>query len=220
MIRILSYNVHFGKKLDEILLWFTTIPAPDIVSFQEFPRDRIADIRALLPTYRAAFAPSLYVRKKIFGILVLWSPALRFRSKKTMNLGVSRVEKAILRTHIPRTALLVRFSSFVLVVPHLVSLATNKTRLTQVRQLISAAASTKKPVAIIGDFNIPSLLAKNVLVQFMAAYGYATHNRRHVTYRLGYQVDYAFGKNLTIDNFSVVRLRLSDHYPVEVGIAL
>jgi endonuclease/exonuclease/phosphatase (EEP) superfamily protein YafD len=110
---------------------------------------------------------------------------------------------------------------FVIVNPQLTSLSSNKLRYAQIRLMVETVKKITIPTFIIGDFNIPSIRAKNSLLKFMSAHGFSSYEKRLRTYRLGfikYQLDYAFARNGKIEEVNVERVKFSDHYPISVVI--
>jgi endonuclease/exonuclease/phosphatase (EEP) superfamily protein YafD len=230
MLRIISYNLLFGRKSKKIFPWLVKQKA-DLFCLQEFPEIKIEELLTLFPkkTYSYAFSPSMRIFKKIYGVLTIFR-LNRLTLKKTtiINLGVNKTEKAILRSHLPRTALLTQFiykrKRFVLVNPHLVNIASNVLRYQQIGLILKKLQKYHVPAFIIGDFNIPGFITKNKLLAFMRVHNFTTLEKRTSTYRLmffRYQMDYAFARMGKIQNIIIDRrIRFSDHYPVTVNISL
>lgn len=110
-----------------------------------------------------------------------------------------------------------------LVNPQLTSLSSNKLRYAQINLMLDAVKNLNSPTFIIGDFNIPSLRAKNTLMKFMGKNDFTSYEKRLRTYRLGfikYQLDYAFARNGKIEEVNVERVKFSDHYPVKIQLSL
>lgn len=229
MIRVLSYNVMFGRKSRHIFPWLSR-QNHDIICLQEFPERKIDELVFLLPEnrYSYAFAPSMKIFKKIYGELTLYRKnTLTLKKQTTIILGTNRVEKTFLLTKLPRTALLTEFryrkKRFVLVNPQLVSLSSNTLRYAQVEKILDAVQNIKVPTFLIGDFNIPSLRAKNTLLRYMQVKGFSSYEDRFRTYRLTFmrwQLDYAFARNGKIQKITVERVKFSDHYPIQAEIVI
>lgn len=223
-IRIISYNILFGKRITEILRWLKTVQTQDILCFQEFPQHRISEcLEALSPTrYSWAFAPSLFTKTKTFGELTLWKTAtFGLKEKKILSLGQSRIEKVtpIPRTH--RTALITTFLKnnhpFLLTNLQLSSLSLNAVRYQQLQRVINETERPHIPIVLIGDFNYPTMRANHKLNLFMKERGFEPSPDHFSTYKLGpvrYQLDYVFTKSMRIETFDMVRLPHSDHNPV------
>jgi len=224
MIRILSYNVLFGRKWKKIFPWLARQSDRDIICLQEFPESKISELLSILTNYSYSFAPSMRIFKKIYGELTLYrTDRLTCKKTKIITLGQSRVERTLLLTKLPRTALLTEFAykraRFVLVNPQLVSLASNTLRYRQVDLILAALKPYTIPSFIIGDFNIPSVVANNKLNVFMKANTFISHDTHMHTYRLGpirYQTDYAFARSGKIEEMKIEKVRFSDHYPIHI----
>lgn len=230
MIRVLSYNVLLGLRSKKMFPWLARQTRADVVCLQEFPEKKINELISALPhgRFRYKFAPSLRMLTNIFGELTLYrTDRLKLTKSKIIDLGANRVERTFLLTKLPRTALLTEFVSktgrFVLVTPQLVSLASNKLRYRQIDLILHALKNYKIPTFIIGDFNIPSLIANKKLTMHMATHGFTTLTKYMTTYRLSfirYQLDYAFARKGNIEEIKVERVRFSDHYPIFVRLGL
>jgi endonuclease/exonuclease/phosphatase (EEP) superfamily protein YafD len=228
MIRVISYNVLFGRRSKKIFPWLAKQTNVDIICLQEFPERKIEACMDMLPGYKWVFAPSMRIFKKVYGELTLYrTDRVTLKNTHVIDLGPNRIEKAILRTHLPRTALLTEFvykrKRFILVNLQLVSLASNKLRYGQIQLILAAVKTYRIPICLIGDFNIPSLRAKNKLIAYMKLHRFTMPQKRTPTYRIAfikYQLDYAFARNGKITTFEMERIRFSDHYPVHVEMAI
>lgn len=223
-IRIISYNILFGRRIREILVWLGTTTKPDILCFQEFPKLHIHRcLKALEPTrYSYAFSPGFYKNNEAFGELTLWKrDVFSLKKKKTLSLGQSRIEKNDRRLRVARTALvttLLRKNSPVIITNlQLSALSLNALRYKQLQLVISETDQPHVPVVLIGDFNVPTISANHKLSRSMKKYGFEMSPDHFATYRLGpvrYQLDYLFTKACRILSFGRFRLPYSDHYPV------
>ncbi len=227
-LSVLSYNVHFGRRSKKFIPWLTRQTDADVMCLQEFPEKKIEEFLALLPKnkYAFAYAPSMSIFKKVYGELTLLRKhILSIQTTKIIPLGTNRMEKAVLRTQLQRTALLTEMNykgkRFVLVNPQLVSLASNHVRYGQVKIILKALQTYRIPTFIIGDFNIPSLKVNKKLFGFMKLHEYNSHETYKPTCRFGplwYQVDYAFARRGLVKNFNIERVNFSDHHPITVDI--
>jgi endonuclease/exonuclease/phosphatase family metal-dependent hydrolase len=225
MVRVLSYNIHFGRRLEEILDWLAGEPSPDLICFQEFPKHKISFcIRALAKSsYGYRFAPSLGSGKnKEYGVLTLFRKnILHPVSFRRVAIGGNILEKAWFKGNISRHTLVTVFrhreTTLVLVNIHLVSSAPNSHRYRQINTIIRALHQYPHPVVIAGDFNIPDIMGKRKLIRLMKNNLYQTDEKRMSTHRIAgihTQVDYVFWKDCTVRTIRALKVRYSDHYPV------
>jgi endonuclease/exonuclease/phosphatase family metal-dependent hydrolase len=230
MISALSYNIHFGKKLDAVLGWLVQQTPPDIICFQEFPKHRIAAcVRALSgPDYGYRFAPSLGNKKnRSYGVLTLFRKATLLPvSFRRVSLGINILERAWFGSSVARHSLVTVFryktEEFVLANTHLVCSAPNSHKYRQIATIFRALRSYPRPVVIVGDYNIPGVTGKRNLIRFMKKNGYRTDEKRISTFRIAgmhTQVDYVFWRNCTVRSVRSLRVRHSDHYPVRFTIS-
>lgn len=230
MFRLLSYNIYFGKKLHAILEWLTKVEqknkAFDIICFQEFPYEKIDWFmlsRKSTSDYR--FAPSFYLKKKIYGQLTIFNKnSLALRSDTSISLGMSRIEKRVsqlFRRSTKRTSLLTSFETnarkkFTIANTHLSSIALNGHRINQLKKICVA---TQKVVhaLIVGDLNYTSALPRFALKRLIKKYQFEDATRKLKTHRLlfmKHQLDYIFAKAIQITHVSVRQIPFSDHYPL------
>ena len=230
MVSVLSYNIHFGRKLDAILRWLAGVPPLDIICFQEFPKHRIpVCIRALsMHKYGYRFAPSLGTKKnKVYGVLTLFRKEIIHPvSYRKVSHRVNILEKAWSKGGAARNSLITVFrrgrQKFVLVNIHLVCLAPNSHRYRQITTIIHALRRYSHPVVIIGDYNIPSITGRRKLIRLMKKGLYQTDRKKIATYRIAgihTQNDYVFWRNCTVNPPRPVKVRYSDHYPVRFTIS-
>jgi endonuclease/exonuclease/phosphatase family metal-dependent hydrolase len=103
---------------------------------------------------------------------------------------------------------------------HLVALARNIVKYSQVALITKALLKYTVPTVILGDFNISSLSGKKKLLKLMVASGYESSKKRILTHRVGifrHQFDYVFTRRMKIRTIRSYRLRFSDHYPIHVS---
>jgi endonuclease/exonuclease/phosphatase family metal-dependent hydrolase len=231
MISILSYNIHFGRKLDEILRWLSGMEPIDIICFQEFPKHKIRDfVRALSKySYGYRFAPSIGANiNKEYGVLTLFRKnILKPVSFRKIALGINIIEKAWFKGNVARHSLLSVFRQheniFVMANTHLVSSAPNSHRYRQINTILRALRKNPHPVVIVGDYNIPSITGTKKLIQLMSKNNYRTDKKRIVTHHIAgirYQVDYVFWRDCTIRALRALKVRYSDHYPLRFTMSL
>jgi endonuclease/exonuclease/phosphatase (EEP) superfamily protein YafD len=229
MISVLSYNVHFGKRLEKIIFWLLEKPTYDVICFQEFPKDSIIPfIKAFSQAqYGYRFAPFMKKRRMVFGELTL------FRKKKlvlikssTVSLGINSGERVMLRSRTPRTSLLTMFQykkqEIVMVNIHLVNVAFNTLRYKQILKIIDRLDHHAIPTVLVGDFNMPSVFGRKKLFTLMGEYGFDMVRKRLSTFHIigvKYQMDYFFWRGCKVSNLSVERVKYSDHYPVKFTIS-
>jgi len=230
MIRLITYNIHFGKRLKKILAWLATQKNTDIFCFQEFPQQQIADCMKTLKDKPCgySFAPSIRRGKKIFGQLTVFrTDRMRLISSSVLVLKTNRLDRLSLGRTTGRSCLLnvfaIRRKKFAVANAHLSWLAVNRGRYRQIEHIVEHLDSYRFPNLFVGDFNITSLLGRENLFAFMKKYFYQTSEKRVATHRIAlikHQVDYVFGKKCEVVNLEAVRIRFSDHYPVIANVRL
>lgn len=242
MVRLLSYNILFGKKLPRITSWIHhehTHDKPfDIMCFQEFPERAISSfIRSLkicTPNIfsHALFAPAIYKGHQVFGQLTLFNhKKLALSSSKTLFLGTSKIERYVFklwRTRTKRNSLIAHFHAltrkraFTVVNTHLTTLAFNTHRINQLTRIL-AELNGQNSSLIVGDFNYTSLIRLGRLIRFMKMHLFENASHRLRTHRLFYipqQLDYIFTRGLHVKTVRTQRLTFSDHYPLMASIEL
>lgn len=229
MLRVVTYNIHFGKRLLDIISWIDHQTTPDIICLQEFPAvHRTTFYRSLPRSWGHRFTKSFMYRKKIYGIVTLFRrKKLRVVQTKTLLMGVHPMEKSLLRNPMEKSCLLTTFRSgrktITVANTHLVFLAANRSRYKQIRMIADHLVPYHHSLIITGDFNIASVRSKNALISYMGKFGFRTIAKRLSTYRLAlwkYQVDYVFVKRATLSSLTSQRVRFSDHYPITASIRL
>ena len=73
MIRLLSYNVHFGRKSKKFFPWLSAQKTVDIMCLQEFPERKIDEFMSLHKKYSYAFSPTMKIFKHMYGNLTMWN---------------------------------------------------------------------------------------------------------------------------------------------------
>lgn len=231
MIRILSYNVHFGKKLPKITQWLAHQPREDIYCFQEFPLDKIREFVRALPgkTHTWRFAPALRVRKKIFGELtVSVYPAIELKSSGIILLPTNKMDRMTMGKHSQRSCVITTCTMsrkrFIVANVQLSCVANTAVRRTQLDKIIASISRRRtRRAIIIGDFNSWTISERKRLLVYMKEHGFSTHEARTSTHRIvmyKQQLDFVFGKGCRVTNLVVNRIRYSDHYPIIATISI
>lgn len=224
MLRILTYNVHFGKRIHKIEAWLANQKNSDIICFQEFPQDSITTIRKTVSNteYGYRFAPSLRKRKIQYGELTLFrKDRMRLIACTSLMLRTNSIDRYSMGRHSQRSCLITTFQlnrqRCVVVNLQLSCLATNALRYHQLQHIIQILRHHEGPRIIIGDFNMSSLLGRRKLFSLMKNNYYHTLEKYVATHRLlivRHQLDYIFTRDCTIKHIDISRIRYSDHYPV------
>lgn len=220
MLTLLSYNIFFGKKVDQVLNWLTTRKLPDIVCFQEFPMTALSELQKLLDlhNYNCNFTSATVDKNGIYGELTAYNTnKLHLLDSKSVNLGEIRLEKIVNRHLARKTALMTVFKELTLINIHLGALTTNKKRLSQLQIIMDKLPNNNKPCVVVGDYNYSNLTGLKRLLSFMAKYGFekaVNKVRTHRLFLMPQQIDYLFYKNLEVKKLEVLNIKLSDHYPL------
>lgn len=229
MLRVVTYNIHFGKRLMDIISWVSAQSAADIICLQEFPLVHLASFYRALPRgWGHRSTKSFIYRKKIFVLVTLFRKGtLRLAQTKTLLMGIHPMEKTLLRNPMEKSCLVTTFRNgartITIANTHLVFLAANRSRYKQIRMITDHLTRHNHALLITGDFNIPSIRSKNKLVSYMKTFGFQTLAKRLLTYRWvlwKYQLDYVFVKSCTLASLTPQRIRFSDHYPVIAQVTL
>jgi endonuclease/exonuclease/phosphatase family metal-dependent hydrolase len=229
MLRVVTYNIYWGKRLIDIISWIEQQTTPDIICLQEFPVRYLAIFYRSLPrVWGHRFTESFVYRKNTYGIVTLFRrKKLRVVKTKTLLMGIHPMEKSILRNPMEKSCLVTTFRVGTKMVTvantHLVFLAANRSRYKQIQLIVDHLASCRHAAIITGDFNLHSVKANKKLISFMESFGFRTIAKRLSTYRLAlwrYQLDYVFVKHCSLASLALDRIRLSDHYPVTAIIRL
>jgi endonuclease/exonuclease/phosphatase family metal-dependent hydrolase len=228
MLRLVTYNILFGRRLHKIIPWIGSLVAADIICLQEFPKIRLSEFLHAIPkgTYGHRFTQSFVRKKKTFGELTLFrQKKLRLLRARKLSLRIRPMEKEI--TSMARTCFLTTFSfgskKITVANTHLPVLAVNRTRYKQIQLIADHLAACRHATVIAGDFNLHSIKMNKKLIAFMRGFGFHTTLKRLATHRVGiikHQLDYVFGAHCKILNLEAPRVKFSDHYPVIAEVLL
>lgn len=228
MIRTLSYNVHYGRRLSSILTWMSKeFSKYDIICLQEYPQSKLAHLSHFLPThFRPLFAHAFTFAKATYGQLTLYDESVLHLLKSTiLDLGTSVLESTFNLNKRPRTALITQFQyqgkEIVLTNTHLVCAARNKLRRRQLSRILEyLGTQDHKASVILGDLNYTSFVRQRPLLRLMSEHQYANAYEAMTHHMLFFkhQVDYAFFKHCRVQDVHVGDSRLSDHYPISFTI--
>ncbi len=229
MLRLVTYNIHFGKRLIDIIAWINKQTDADIICLQEFPGVHLKTFyRSLLRGWGHRFTASFIFRKKIYGLVTLFrQKKLRLVKTKTLLMGVHPMERSLLKNPMEKSCLVITFragrKTIAVANTHLVYLAANRSRYKQIRMITNHLTRHNHALLITGDFNLFSVKTNKKLISYMKRFGFRTTAQRLSTYRLAllkYQLDYVFVKRCTLTSLTSERVRFSDHYPVTAEVAL
>ena len=231
MIRVLSYNIRYGKKLNDIFAWLAPLYKEyDVICLQEYPQSKQSLLAKHFDRqYQFVFSHGFTTKKDTFGQVTLYdSSRLRSDNSTVVQLGKNSVEDVVHRNKGQRTALITKLvngeGGILLVNTHLACLAVNGERRKQLQLIVDHLHTIHdqktQAKVILGDFNYTSLLRQRSLAKFMTknnfenAYKKSTHKMLFIKH----QLDYAFYNNCHIRNVEVEKVRFSDHYPVKFEI--
>lgn len=233
MLLGLSYNIHFGKNIEQILAWLTSLPYSfDIICFQEFPYSQLALIKDIFnPThYEFNYAASFMLKNEEYGELtVIYKQKAKVAESISLSLGTSIIEQKVLRLKKQRSSLVTKLrykNKFLLLAnTHLVAYASNKRRRDQLTQVIThlkRVSPTSIPTVILGDFNYSSLFWQEKLLLFMEEHGFINSYQAntHKLFLFNHQLDYIFFMNSTILNVEVLHVPFSDHLPIKFTLQI
>ncbi len=231
MIRVLSYNIRYGRKLADIFAWLVPqYKKYDVICLQEYPKSkRYLLARHFDPQYQYVCSHGFTTKKDSFEQVTLFdSSRLSSDGSTTVQLGSNAVEDAVHRSKGQRTALITKLvngeGGMLLVNTHLAALAGNGKRRKQIQLIVDHLRSiqdrTTKAKVILGDFNYSSLLRQKSLMNLMTANNFESAYRTstHKLLFIKHQLDYAFYHNCAIRNVGVERLSYSDHYPISFEV--
>ena len=230
-LEILSYNIEFGKKLDDVTAWITQEKLlPDVFCFQEFPEDRISFFEKFLSQkgYAYTYARGIMLRGVQIGELTAHKKGLRLLESKQLSLGNHLWERRYKDAKGQRSALVTayRYEDTVFTVAniHLSMLSPHSMRYKQLQIVISELERFSENALIIGDFNYTSLLGVSRLFKFMTKYGFTCVGERLITHRIfkhiPQQLDYLFQKGFVPKHITVLKVPHSDHLPLYVKLAV
>jgi endonuclease/exonuclease/phosphatase family metal-dependent hydrolase len=224
MLTILSYNVEFGNKINEIYKWISDLKEkPQIICFQEFPEDEVEKLnnKKIFNNQNIFFAKGLSTKEKYYGeITIIDASKIKFFESKYLDFGPDHLESIFRRRIIKRSALVIEFKInneiYSLANIHLTPASFHGKRRKQLTKVIEETKTSK--AIIVGDFNYSSLLNKKGLISFMNKYNYDLAGEHMITnkfkYKIPQQLDYVFYKNMNHNKTEVFDLPYSDHFPV------
>lgn len=224
MIRIISYNIEYGKRLDEIYDWINSFKTPpDIICFQEFPINELKNINEIKIFEKVGFAFISGLKKKgvAHGQLTMFnSKKFNLINSVEIDLGMDHAEKFYKRFPTRRSALITIFNYkkelLSLTNVHLSAAAFNSRRRDQINKIVDYSINCGS--IITGDFNYTNLLWGDVLIKHMEELNFKLAGEKIITNKykgiLPQQLDYVFFKKLKHKKTEVFDLPFSDHFPV------
>lgn len=227
MLKVLSYNIEWGKKLPQLSEWMMALSEkPDIICFQEMPYKKIASLNKTFEEngYAYKYAPSYTKNDNTYGELTAYKKSeIILDFSKVVELGSSIVAKLISRHNSRYTSLLTVFKykkkNFIIINLHLLPHGLNGRRRKQLGMAIEALTLLRyvnMPSLIMGDYNYSSLTGRGGLIKFMASHGFKIGGKKvntHRKWRISHQLDYVFYRNCDIKNLETENVKFSDHYP-------
>lgn len=221
-MEILSYNIHFGKKLEKTIDWIKKLsPQPDIICLQEFPLEKLNIIKKSFYKFGFNFSPSMIKSKKIYGELTAHKKSLiRIMESLPVSLGMNRMERKICRLKGERSALVTKFmykdQKITITNVQLTMLGLHHTRRKQIYRIIQNLPD-KESSLIVGDYNYSNLTGNKSLKKFMKKNSFqlvGTHITTHHLFKIPQQLDYVFVKNCSVNSLRVEKIKFSDHLPI------
>jgi endonuclease/exonuclease/phosphatase (EEP) superfamily protein YafD len=231
-LEILSYNIEFGKKFDDVVNWIAReLLDPDIFCFQEFPEAKIPFFEKFLQErgYAFAYTPGIILRGIKIGELTAYKQTrLRFLESKDIALGNHLWERRHNAIKGQRSGLLTAYryneALFAVANVHLSVFSPHSMRYKQLRMVIEELERFSENALIIGDFNYTSLLGVKRLFRFMGEYDFVCVGERMITHkifkRIPQQLDYVFQKGFAPQEISVLTVPHSDHLPLYMKLAV
>lgn len=225
MLEVLSYNIQFGQKLDEIIAWLNSLSKPfDILCFQEFPKAKLSHFQKSLKdfSYTDQYASSFIRKNNDYGELTLiHNKKISLLDSQIVQLGTSVFEQKLFGLRGQRSALFTKLSYnenvFYLVNTHLIAFSTNKQRRGQLSKIIEQLDQRNtSPVLILGDFNYTSMVRQYKLLELLQNNGFTNGHKEytHKIFFIDHQLDYLFYKSCKIRNLKIPQLTFSDHLPM------
>lgn len=230
MHSLLSYNILFGSRLNNIVGWINKQEKVfDLICFQEFPETDIQRINDILPNadYNHIYSPGIHIRGGSYGELTLYNTAkVKMNNFSIVNVGNGKLERKIFRVHGSRTALIGQFSinkkNLIVANAHLTLFSNNGTRLNQVDMILKAMSKYDSPSIILGDFNYSSIFNRKRLYEKMQKNKFSNALPKHKTHKLlimKHQLDYIFYKQISINKVYVNQsINFSDHFPIQIEL--
>lgn len=224
MISVLTYNIEFGKRLNEILVWLTSLEdKPQIICLQEFPEKELEKLRKIniFNNQKVYFAKGLSSKEESFGEVTIVNGALiKVEDEIYLDFGKDFAESLYKRQEIKRSALILKCSlndiHFTISNLHLTPLALNKTRREQIEKVLKNVNTPKS--IILGDFNYSNILTRGGLLSLMSNNEYLLAGEKLITnkykYKIPQQLDYVFYKGFELKDVLIDPHVFSDHFPV------
>ncbi len=224
MIRILTYNVEFGKDLKSIYKWIESLDKiPDVICFQEFPEAEVKKLPRfkIFKNSRYFFAAGVSSKDIEFGELtIILSPKIKTLGESSIDFGPDKIESIYKRRVIKRSALIntLEFGKKEILISnvHLTPVSLNNKRRKQLLLVLDAVKNSH--AIILGDFNYSSIFGSSGLVDLMKRHDFVLAGGRSITNlykrKIPQQLDYVFYKGLKLKDIEVIPLSYSDHYPV------
>jgi endonuclease/exonuclease/phosphatase (EEP) superfamily protein YafD len=227
VLSVLSYNIFFGKRADEIITWLAGLPNQfDILCFQEFPKEKIPLIKKALKPESYAYASNVIYKGKDYGQLtVLLNKKITLVEEAEIKLGTNMFEDKILQLKGERSSLLtmLRYNkkNFFLANTHLIAFALNalkRKQLSMVVEYIDSVSQKKKiiPAIVLGDLNYSSLFWRQKFFTFMKRNNFinAHTEKTHRLFLKYHQLDYIFYKSCKVTRVQILKQSFSDHLPM------
>lgn len=231
-LEILSYNIEFGRKFDDVVAWIEQEQmSPDIFCFQEFPEKRLSSFKDFLQKrgYEFAYTPAIELNGIDLGELTAHkTDTLELLAHKGMELGKYFWEKSRRRVKGERSALVTSYryyDQFIsLANVHLSNFSPHSMRYRQLDMVIKELKLHSDNAIIVGDFNYSSLFGVKRLFAFMDKYDYTIVGKRMITHRIfkhiPQQLDYVFQKGFIPQEINVLKVPHSDHLPLHMKLSL
>ena len=231
MIHLVSYNIEWGKRLDEAGEWLMSLsPRPDIICLQEIPNRRLVSLNKVLEEngYLYKFAPSFTKKGVTYGQLTAYNAAkLNLVLSQIVDLGSNLISRFTARHNSKWrsliTVLQIKKKNFIVVNVHLLPHALNGRRRKQLEIAINALKLLNflnVPTLIVGDYNYSSLTGRGGLIRFMAKHGFKSAHKKklitHSKWKIKHQTDYVFTRNCSVNSVVSNKITLSDHFPMIV----
>lgn len=224
MLTILSYNIEYGRRLEEVYNWLNNLKVkPHIICFQEFPEEMVENLNKnkIFKNQSIFFAKGLSSNEKYYGELtIIDANKINLIESKYLDFGPDHLESIFKRKIIKRSAIIIEFEinkkNYSLANVHLTPVSFHGKRRKQLEIVIKETKADK--AIIVGDFNYSSLLNKKGLITFMKNFDFHLAGENLITnkykYKLSQQLDYVFYKNIVHKKTEVFDLNYSDHFPV------
>ena len=235
MLKILSYNIEWGRKVDEAGEWIMNLnPAPDIICLQEIPQNKVPSLKKSFENhgYDCKYAPAYTDHEIVYGELTAYNTKkVTLVFSKVVELGSSIVARLVSQHNSRYTSLLTVFKhknkTFIIINIHLLPFVLNGKRRKQLGIAIEALTLLRYiniASLIVGDYNYSSLIGRKGLIKFMATHGFSIGGKKkvitHKKWRIKHQTDYVFYRHCTVKNLLSEKVKFSDHYPIFFNLEL